>query len=32
MPMIDSKITLKVSPEKKEELKTELGKLIATLN
>ncbi len=32
MPMIDSKITLPVSPEKKEELKTELGKLIATLN
>ena len=32
MPMIDSKITLTVSPEKKEELKTELGKLIATLN
>ena len=32
MPFIDSKITVKVSEEQKEEIKTELGKLIATLN
>lgn len=32
MPFIDSKITRKISPETKEELKTELGKLITTLN
>lgn len=32
MPFIDSKITSKISPETKEELKTELGKLITTLN
>ena len=32
MPFIDSKVTVKVSDEKKEEIKTELGKLITTLN
>lgn len=32
MPFIDSKITVKVSDRQKEEIKTELGKLIATLN
>ncbi|MBQ4373871.1 MAG: hypothetical protein II785_07160, partial [Lachnospiraceae bacterium] len=32
MPFIDSKITLPVTPEVKEELKSELGKLITTLN
>ncbi len=32
MPFIDSKITLPVNPDTKEELKTELGKLITTLN
>ncbi len=32
MPFIDSKITLPVSAATKEELKTELGKLITTLN
>ena len=32
MPMIDSKVTVRLSAEQKEELKTELGKLIATLN
>ena len=32
MPFIDSKVTVKISDEKKEEIKTELGKLIATLN
>ena len=32
MPMIDSKITLKMTAQQKEELKTEFGKLIATLN
>lgn len=31
MPFIDSKITLPVSMKIKEELKSELGKLIATL-
>lgn len=32
MPFIDSKITVPVTPEVKEEIKTELGKLIATLH
>ena len=32
MPFIDSKVTVKVSDEKKKEIKTELGKLITTLN
>ena len=32
MPFIDSKITVSVSKEKKEELKTELGKLMTTLH
>ena len=32
MPFIDSKITVPVTPEVKEEIKTELGKLITTLN
>jgi phenylpyruvate tautomerase PptA (4-oxalocrotonate tautomerase family) len=32
MPFIDSKITVPVTPEVKEELKSELGKLITTLN
>ena len=32
MPFIDSKITVSVSPEQKEEIKAELGKLITTLN
>ena len=32
MPFIDSKITVPVSNEKKEELKSELGKLMATLH
>ena len=32
MPFIDSKITCEVSSEKKEELKSELGKLMSTLN
>ena len=32
MPMIDSKVTVRLSAEQKEELKTELGKLIAILN
>ena len=32
MPFIDSKITVKVSDEKKEAIKTELGKAIAILN
>ena len=32
MPFIDSKVTVKVSDEKKEEINTELGKLITTLN
>ena len=32
MPMIDSKITLKMTEAQKEELKAEFGKLIATLN
>ena len=32
MPFIDSKVTLKISMQKKEEIKSELGKLIETLN
>jgi len=32
MPFIDSKITVPVSPEVKEDIKSELGKLISTLN
>ena len=32
MPFIDSKITLKISMQQKEEIKSELGKLIETLN
>jgi len=32
MPFIDSRITVKVSDAQKEEIKTELGKLITTLN
>ena len=32
MPFIDSKITVKITPEQKEEIKTELGRLIGTLN
>ena len=31
MPFIDSKITVKITPEQKEEIKAELGRLIATL-
>ncbi len=32
MPMIDSRITLKITDEQKEELKADFGKMIATLN
>ena len=32
MPFIDSRITVKVSDQQKEEIKTELGKLMSTLN
>ena len=32
MPFIDSRITVKISDQQKEEIKTELGKLITTLN
>ncbi len=32
MPFIDTKVTLAVPDEKKEEIKRELGKLIQTLN
>ncbi len=32
MPFIDTRVTVKVSDAKKEEIKTELGKLITTLN
>ena len=32
MPFIDTKITVKISAQQKEEIKTELGKLIETLN
>ena len=32
MPFINSKVTVKLSDQQKETLKTELGKLITTLN
>ncbi len=32
MPFIDSRVTVKMSDLQKEEIKTELGKLITTLN
>lgn len=32
MPFIDSKITVPVTPEKKEKIKSELGKAITTLH
>ena len=32
MPFIDSKVTVKISSQQREEIKTELGKLITTLN
>ena len=32
MPFIDSKVTISLSEEKKEALKTELGKAISILN
>ena len=32
MPFIDSKITVKLTPEKKELIKTEFGKAISVLN
>ena len=32
MPFIDSKVTVKISDQQKEEIKAELGKLITTLN
>ena len=32
MPFIDSRLTVRVTDEQKEALKTELGRLIATLN
>ncbi len=32
MPFIDSKISVKITPEQKEEIKAEMGRLIATLN
>ena len=32
MPYIDSKVTVKISMQQKEEIKSELGKLIETLN
>lgn len=32
MPMIDAKLTVKVDDSKKEEIKSEFGKLIATLH
>lgn len=32
MPFIDSKVTFKISDREKNEIKTELGKLITTLN
>ena len=31
MPFIDSKVTVKMTEQQKEEIKTELGRLIATL-
>ncbi len=32
MPFIDSRVTVKISDQQKEEIKAELGKLITTLN
>ncbi len=32
MPFIDSKVTVRVSDQQKEEIKAELGRLITTLN
>ncbi len=32
MPFIDSKVTVRISDQQKEEIKSGLGKLIATLN
>jgi len=32
MPLIDSRLTVRLTNAQKEEIKTELGKLIATLN
>jgi len=32
MPFIDSKITVPVTPEKKEKIKAEFGKMMITLN
>ena len=32
MPLIDTKVTVKMTAPQKEEIKTELGKLITTLN
>ena len=32
MPFIDSKVTVKVTDQQKEEIKTEPGRLIAALN
>ena len=32
MPFIDTKVTMKVSPEKKETIKQEMGKRISALN
>ena len=32
MPFIDTKVTMKVSPEKKEIIKQEMGKRISALN
>ena len=32
MPFIDSKVTVKISEAQKEEIKSELGRLITTLN
>ena len=32
MPFIDSRITVKLSDQQKEEIKSELGRLISTLN
>ena len=32
MPFIDSKVTMKMTDRQKEEIKSELGRLISTLN
>ena len=32
MPFIESKLTVKITDQQKEEIKSELGKLISTLN